>query len=343
MRSAAVLAGAVLVAAVAACGDNAGKEAPTDSDKKITLYSGRSESLIKPLLEKFQQSTGITVEVRYGDTAQMAAQILEEGERSPADVFLAQDAGALGAVAKKGLFAPLPDDILNRVAPTYRSRTGEWVGVTGRSRVLVYNSDLVPTAELPSSVFDLTDPKWKGKIGIAPTNASFQAFITAMRVQHGDARAAEFLAGLKANEPQIRQGNGLIVADVNDGKLHVGLVNHYYVYELAKEKGTSVDALKAKLHFFPNGDIGALVNVSGVGVLDKAANDPDVRTFVDYLLGAEAQRYFAEETFEYPLIAGVAASAGLPQLDSLTVPNIDLNDLDTLEATIAMIKESGLV
>jgi iron(III) transport system substrate-binding protein len=208
--------------------------------------------------------------------------------------------------------------------------------------VLVYNADQVPAADLPKSVFELTDPKWRGKIGIAPTNGSFQAFVTALRVQHGEEKARQFLDGLKANGAQIRESNVQIVADVNAGTLATGLANHYYIFGRAKEDGTTVDALKAKLHFFPDGDTGALVNVSGIGVLRKAATDPDTRALVDYLLGTEAQTHFAAQTYEYPLVAGVATAPGLPALDSLAAPKIDLNDLDTLDATVAMIKEAGL-
>ncbi len=339
--------GGLLALGLTACGSAEGDPAeagPTaSSDKKITVYSGRSESLVGPVLEDFRKASGVTVDVRYGDTAQMAAQLLEEGGRSPADVFLAQDAGALGAVTAKGLFAPLPAEVLEKVPAEYRAKGGEWVGVTGRARVLVHNADQVPVADLPKSVFELTEPRWKGRVGVAPTNGSFQAFITAMRVEHGEEKTEEFLAGLKANDAQIREGNAPIVADVDAGRLATGLVNHYYIYELAKEKGTPVDALKAKNHFFPNGDIGSLVNVSGVGVLDRYAGDPDVRAFVDYLLGREAQTYFAEETYEYPLAGGVASAPGLPALSSLNAPDIDLGDLADLETTVKMIKESGLV
>jgi iron(III) transport system substrate-binding protein len=311
-------------------------------DGKITVYSGRSESLVKPVLDNFSKATGVTVEVRYGDTAAMAAQLLEEGDSSPADVFLAQDAGALGAVAKKGLFAPLPAEVLSKVPERYRSKSGQWVGVTGRSRVLVYNADQVRVADLPRSVFELTDPTWRGKVGVAPTNGSFQAFVTALRVQHGDERARQFLMGLRANGAQIRENNVQIVSDVNDGKLAVGLANHYYVFAKAKELGTTVDKLAARLYFFPAGDTGALVNVSGIGVLRKAATDSDARALVDYLLGTDGQTYFAQQSFEYPLVAGVPTAPGLPALTSLQVPAIDLNDLDTLQATVQMIKDAGL-
>ncbi|WP_308170004.1 iron ABC transporter substrate-binding protein [Acrocarpospora catenulata] len=342
-----LVAGALLLAA---CGSDPGSDTGSDSaatssggDKTITVYSGRSESLVKPLLERFTQQTGIAVEARYAATAAMASQLLEEGERSPADVFFAQDAGALGAVAKKGMLAPLSDDLVNQVPEIYRAKSKEWVGVTARSRVLVYNPGQVTEDKLPASVFDLTKPEWKGKVGVAPTNASFQAFVTAIVVQHGEQKAKDFLAGLKANEPEIRDGNGPILEEVDSGKLAVGLINHYYLGELSKERGTTPDALTAKLHFFPGGDTGALVNVAGVGVLKKAAQDPDVQAFVTYLLSADAQQYFAEQTFEYPLVAGVTPPAGVPALAELQAPAVDLNDLDQLEATIGLIQESGLV
>jgi iron(III) transport system substrate-binding protein len=339
-----------LLCVLAACGgdgpdaDGSGGGAADDGtgDKKITIYSGRSEELVKPVLEKFQERTGIDVQARYGDSAQLAAQLLEEADRSPADVFLAQDAGALGVLAKNGIFAPLPQEALVKVPQTYRDENGYWLGVTGRSRVLVYNPDLVSEARLPTSVFDLTGPQWRGKVGIAPTNASFQAFVTAIRVQHGDNTAADFLADLKANGAQIRERNGQIIDDVAAGKLAAGLVNHYYVYEKAEETGASVDDLKARLHFFPDGDSGALVNVSGVGLHRRSADDPDALAFVDYLLGTEAQTYFAEQTFEYPLVSGLPAAAGLPPLTSLHTPPVKLTELDSLEATVVMIKEAGL-
>jgi iron(III) transport system substrate-binding protein len=329
----------------AACGGAAETETSpaAGGEKKITVYSGRSEELVKPLIDKFSQESGITVETRYGNTAAMASQLLEEGDRSPADVFFAQDAGALGAVAKKGMFAPLPDDVAGQVPQVYKASGNEWVGVTARSRVLVYNPDLVPASDLPASVFDLTRPEWKGKVGVAPTNASFQAFVTAIRVQHGEEKAKEFLTGLAANEPQIREGNGPILEEVDSGKIAAGLINHYYLGELAKERGISPDQLKAKLYFFPDGDTGALVNVAGVGVLRKAAENPDARAFVTYLLSQDAQKYFAEQTYEYPVIAGVDPPSYVPPLAELKVPDVDLNDLDELEATIALIKESGLV
>lgn len=335
---------AVVATGVAACAQTDPKPADSKgaSDKKVTVYSGRSEKLVKPLFDKFTQQTGIAVEARYGDTAQLASQLLEEGEKTKADVFFAQDAGALGAVTKKGMFVALPADSQNKVAQVYRAKGGEWVGVSGRSRVIVHNVDLVPAAELPKSVFELTDPKWKGKVGIAPTNGSFQAFVTALRVQHGEQKAEQFLSGLKANDVKIYPGNAQIVADVDAGKLALGLVNHYYLYQRAKELGKTADQLKARNHFLPDGDTGALVNVAGAGLLKRSTSDPDAQTLLDYLLGKDAQEYFAKETFEYPLVAGNAAPAGLPELGAIKTPALDLNDLDTLAETVTLIKKTGL-
>ena len=306
------------------------------------LYSGRNEALVKPLFEKFTERTGIKINARYGTTAQMAAQLAEEGKRSPAEAFLSQDAGALGAVNKKGLLATLPAEVTAKVPAAHRAKDGNWVGVTARSRVLVYNPSLVPKEDLPASVFDLTDPRWNGKVAVAPTNASFQTFVTAVRLQHGEEKAKAYFTGLKANAVQIRDNNVAIVEDVDAGKVPMGLVNHYYVGEIAKERGTTPEKLNAKLHFFAAGDSGAMVNVSGIGVLRRSASDADVRTLVDYLLGPEAQTYFAEQTFEYPVVEGTAGPAYVPPLAKLKAPAIDLNDLESLEASIALIKATGL-
>jgi iron(III) transport system substrate-binding protein len=333
-RLAALSAAPLLALGLSACGGG-------EDEGTLTVYSGRSEDLVQPLIDRFEEATDIEVEVRYAGTAEMAAQIIEEGEGTPADVFLAQDAGALGALAAEGMLGELPQETLDLVPETYRSADGTWVGVTGRSRVLVYNEDTVDAAELPASVFDLTGPAWSGRVGVAPTNASFQAFVTAMRVQHGDDAARQWLADLAANDPRIYDGNSAIVADVEAGALDVGLVNHYYVYAAADEQGVPVDDLTVTLHFFPDGDTGALVNISGVA-LTSDQPDGDGQRFVDYLLSQEGQEYFRDETHEYPMIEGVEPHQGLPALSDLEVPDVDLNDLADLQSTVAMISEAGL-
>lgn len=311
-------------------------------DERVTLYSGRNEELVQPVLDQFTEDTGIEVEVRYGDTAGMAAQLLEEGDRSPAEVFLAQDAGALGAVSQAGLLVPLPQETVDAVPQAYRSADGDWVGITGRSRVFVYNPDQVSADELPQSVEDLVSAEWRGRVGVAPTNASFQAFITAMRVVDGDDAARAWLDELAANDPQIREKNGQIVADVESGAIDAGLVNHYYVHELAQEKGAEPEDLSVRMHFFGAQDTGALVNVSGAGLVGEQA-DGEGQALIDYLLSEDGQAYFVEETNEYPMIEGADAPRGVPSLDELEAPQVNLNDLDDLEQTIRMITEAGLL
>ena len=321
-----------------ACGGSDGGSA-SDGDS-LTVYSGRNENLVKPLLEQFEKASGIDVSVKYGGSAELAAQLLEEGGKTPAGVFLSQDAGALGALQDADLLEPIAQAQLDKVPAEFRSKTGQWLGVSGRARVLVYNSDQVQPAQLPQSVFDLTGPAYKGKVGIAPTNASFQSFVTGMRVTEGEEKTKQFLTALKANDPKTYEGNVLVVDAVDRGEVAFGLVNHYYLYEKAEEAG-GIDALKAKNHFFPNGDPGALVNVAGVGVL-KGKADERTAKLVEFLVGADAQRYFAEKTHEYPLVQGISAQAGLPPLDSIQNPDIDLSELDTLDATLKLLDEVGL-
>ncbi|MDO5633762.1 MAG: iron ABC transporter substrate-binding protein [Micrococcus sp.] len=321
-----------------------GSDAPAtqDSDNKVVLYSGRDENLVQPILDDFTAETGIEVEVRYDKTAAMAAQLIEEGDASPADVFLAQDAGALGAVAKEGVLIPLDQDQLDPVDAAFRDNDGRWVGLTGRVRVLAYNEDAVSDADLPATVDELTEEQWKGRVGIAPTNASFQTFVTALRLVRGDEAAKTWLTEMAANDPQIREKNGEIMRDVNAGTLDAGLINHYYLYELAAEQGVPAEELAGKLHFFPDGDLGSLVNVSGIGLVGEQP-DGDGAALIEYLLSAQAQTTFAEQTYEYPLVDGVDAPEGLPTLDELDTPDVNLNDLDDLQTTVTMIQESGLL
>ena len=231
MRKVMVLAVAALLGVAAGCGgdDDAG------GDETLVVYSGREEELVEPLFERFEQETGIDVEVRYGDSAELAATIAEEGDNSPADVFFAQDPGSLGAVEREGRLAKLPQEALDRVPARFRDPDGHWVGTSGRSRVIAYNTDALSEDEVPDSVFALTDPKWKGKIGIAPTNASFQAFVSAMLLELGEERTRTWLEGLKANEPKLYEKNTPVVEAVGSGEIELGLVNHYYLY-LVKEE-----------------------------------------------------------------------------------------------------------
>jgi iron(III) transport system substrate-binding protein len=328
----------VLVMAVAI---GAALAAKTDAQapQVVTVYSGRARALVQPMLDEFTKSTGVRVRVRYGETAGLAATIIEEGANSPADVYYAQDAGALGAVAYSRRLRKLPDDVLNRVEPRFRSADGTWVGTSGRARVLAYNSRKLSPRDLPSSIWDLVDAKWRGRIGWAPTNGSFQAHVTAMRLLRGDDRTARWLAAMKANGTRTYPGNPAIVEAIASGEIDAGLVNHYYVFGFIKERGES---FPVRNHVFGAGDSGNLINVSGAGVVDTSRSAAAVR-LIEYLLSPAAQRYFSGETFEYPLIAGVPAHPQLLPLSRIEMPKVDLNHLQALETTLRLFREAGIL
>ena len=309
-------------------------------EETLTIYSGRSESLIAPLVEQFTAETGIQVEVLYGSTAAMAAQILEEGTASPADVFIAQDAGALGALAKNNVLTTLPNDILGRVTDNaFVSADGVWVGISGRARVFVYDPNSLEEngLTLPDSILDLTDEAWRGIVGWAPTNGSFQANITAMRVLLGDDATAQWLTDMIANDVQVYERNTPIVQAVINGEIVGGLVNHYYLYRFLVED----PSLEATLHFFPGGDAGSLVNVAGAGILQTSDQPGLAQRFILYLLSEVGQTYFATETYEYPLVADVEPSVDIIPLADIEVPDIDLTDIDDLAGTLTIIEDSG--
>ncbi len=330
-------------AALAACGraavttdESAGG---TTEPAKLTVYSGRNENLVGPLLEQFGKDTGAQIQVKYGGTAELAATILEEGDNSPADIFYGQDAGALGALQAESRLAALPDSLLDAVEPRFRSPQGHWVGTSGRARVVVYNTENVNAEDLPPSILGFVDAGWKDRIGWAPTNGSFQAFVTAMRVSLGEAQTRAWLEGIKANEPLVYSGNTPTVQAAVAGEIHVGFVNHYYLFRIRAEQG----AVPAENYFPPNGDVGALINVAGAGVIAGSKNQEAAEQLAAYLLAQPAQEYFATETYEYPLAQGVAAHPDLPPLASLQTPDIDLSDLADLRGTLQLLQEVGLI
>lgn len=305
----------------------------------LVIYSGRSEVLVGPLLTQFTQETGIPVEVRYGTSAELAAQLTEEGEATPAEVFFAQDAGSLGAVDTAGLLAPLPPAVAEVVPATYRA--GDWTGVTGRARVIAYDPRQVPADEVPTSIWELTDPRWKGKLAIAPTNVSFQSFVTAMRVTDGDERTRAWLEGIAANEPAIYESNTPILDAVDAGQAALGLINHYYWFQKAAEVGE--DAMNAQIAYTAPKDPGSLVNIAGAGITTTGAQDPSAERFIAWLLTPEIQQWFVDNTSEYPLLPEVAVQEGMPPLDTLRGPDLELAQLEDLPGTLAMLQETGLL
>ncbi|WP_027340775.1 iron ABC transporter substrate-binding protein [Halonatronum saccharophilum] len=308
------------------------------NQEEITIYSGRSENLIGPVFDKFTEETGIEVNVRYGDTAELAATILEEGDNSPADIFFAQDAGALGALAREGRLQTLPQEYLDKVDSRLRSPEGEWLGISGRARVVAYNTDQVNEDELPDTIWGFTEPEWEGRIGWAPTNGSFQAFVTALRVIEGDERAEKWLRGIQANNPLRYHNNTSTVEGVSRGEAHIGFVNHYYLFRFLAEYGESFPVR----HLYTTNDAGSMINIAGIGALDTADNDKAINKFIEFLLTPEVQQHFVEGNNEYPTVKGmVVDNPLLKPLEEINTPDIDLSDIEDLEGTLELLSEVG--
>ena len=330
----------VLILAIACSSDDSSDSSensgPSDEGEELIIYSGRSESLVAPLIEKFEAATGIDAKLNYAGTGALAATLLEEGDRSPADVFFAQDPGGLGSIIE--LVKPLSDDVVGRVPDWARSPDNLWVGISGRARTVVYNTDALSPEDLPETMEGFMDPAWKGRIGWAPTNGSFQAMVTGMRLIWGEERTREWLEGIVANEPKVYAKNTPTVAATGFGEVEVGFVNHYYLHRFIAEEG---DGFAARNYFLPGGGPGSAVLVTGAAILKTADNDSEAERFLEYLLSADAQRYFAEETYEYPLVDGVKRADLLPELASLNTPDIDVSDLGDLATTQNLLREVG--
>jgi iron(III) transport system substrate-binding protein len=318
-----------LAATLAGCGGG---------DPDLTIYSGRNERLVGPLLEQFEKDVNIDIEVRYGDSAELAATIAEEGDNSPADVFFGQDAGSLGSVAEEGRLVELPAPLLDKVDPRFRDPGGRWVGTSGRARVIAYNTDALSADDLPESIWDFADDRWSGRIGFPPTNASFQAMVTGMRLSAGDERTREWLEAIAANDPKLYENNIQTVEAIAAGEVDAGFVNHYYLYDVLREQPGAPVAN----HFLQDGDPGALVNAAGVAIVAATDARAEAERFVEYLL-SDGQRFFAEETAEYPLVRGIEPDEDLPPLATLQGPELELGSLGPeLAETLELLNDVGL-
>ena len=304
----------------------------------LVIYSGRSESLVGPIIAQFAEATGIDVQVKYGSTFEVAATLLEEGDKSPADVFFAQDPGGLGAVSS--LLTPMPSDIVLAVPEWARAPDGTWIGISGRARVIVYSTELVSEDELPTSVMELTDPKWKGKMGWPPTNSSFRTMVTAMRIMWGEEETKQWLIDMQANDIGVFPKNTPIVQAAGNGEVAIGLVNHYYLHRFIQEHG---DDFAARNLFLKNEGPDSLVMVAGAGILETGENRDNAEAFMRFMLSKVAQQYFAGQTFEYPLVEGVKTHRLLPPIDTLNGPDIDLSSLSDLQGTDALLRETGVI
>jgi len=305
--------------------------------RDLVIYSGRSKSLVDPVIEKFKAETGINVEVKYGGSTQLAVALIEEGDRTPADLFWSQDAGALGALNKASLLQTLPAGITDLVPGSFRNSGGSWVATTGRARVLAYSSDRVRADDMPASVTDLTNEVFRNRVAWAPTNASFQSFVTALIVQHGVDATREWLIAMRDNGTVSFANNNAILQGIAAGEADLGITNHYYLLRTKAED----PAFPVEQTVFASGDLGNMVNVAGIGKLASSDN-PAAEMFIEFLLSDEIQVWFTQNVFEYP-VTNVKAENLETNVIMETAPSLDLEALDNLDQTLELLREVGLL
>lgn len=305
----------------------------------LTIYSGRAEELIGPLLERYEEQSGVELQVRYADSGELAATILEEGARSPADVFIAQDVTSLGVLAERELLMALPQAVLDRVPERFRDADGRWVGLSGRARVLAYNTNTLSEDELPT-IDELADEAWRGRVGWAPENASFQSFVAAMIELRGEEATRQWLRAVNENEPREYPSNTPMVRAIGSGEIDLGLTNHYYLHRLKDELG---DDFPVANHYFRSGGAESLVNLSGAGVLASSEHAEDAAALLVDMLQSEAQQLLTERNFEFPVIDGVENEESLPEPSGLNAPAVNYGALEDLETTLRVLREVGLL
>lgn len=309
------------------------------SENSLVVYSGRAEALVAPILQAFEAQTGIKLDIRYNATPALATQLLSEGKDSPADVVFFQDPGYLGVVAGANLLAPLSTNTLEQVAPRFRSETGHWVGTSARARVLVYDPTRIHAEELPKTLYELSDPKWKGLLGWAPGNGSAQAHMAALLHLWGEARFRDWLKAMHANDPIVYPRNAAIVTAVGHGEILIGWANHYYLYQLKKLD----PSLRAENYHFPvKGDAGNLLMVAGAGVHVHSPRKTEAEQLVAFLVSEQAQNYFAQEGAEYPTRPGIATYPGLTPLEDIGLVDVSQSWMSDVAPVLAMLREYGI-
>lgn len=333
---------------LAACGSSSSTSAgstatsgSTTPGTTITLYNGQHEQTTSLLVAGFEKQTGIEVKVRSDDEDVLGNQIIQEGSSSPADVFYTENTPVLEDLQEKGLLSPVSASTLAAVPAKYSSPQGDWVGVSARVSVLVYNTSLVKASELPSSILELAQPKWKGKLGFAPSETDFQPLVTAITKLDGEAAAEKWLEGIQANA-KVYPDNETVVAQVNNGESTVGIINHYYWYRLRDEVGES--HVHSALHYYTPHDPGYLLNVSGAAVLKSSKQQAAAQKLVAYLVSKQGQEILAHShSYEYPIGSGVLSAQPLKPFDELQLAPITIEDLGNGHAPLELEQKLGLL
>jgi iron(III) transport system substrate-binding protein len=327
------VATSLLSVALAACGGG-------DPANTIVLYNGQHPQLTNALVQAFTRQTHITVKVRTGDGIVLADQLLQEGNASPADVYLTENSPELMNLEDHGLLAKLPADILDQIPARESSPAGDWVGVALRVSTLVYDPSKVSRSQLPTSVLQLAQPQWKGRVAIAPTDSDFPPVVGAVIATHGKAAAARWLAGLKRNA-QLYQDDESVVAAVNRGAVATGIINHYYWYRLRLELGAS--NMHSQLYFFPHSDPGSIQNIAGATVLASSQHRQDAQALVRFITSPAGQRILAaSDDFEYPANPGVSPNPAVPPLASISSLSLRPAAIGTDQTAVQLIEQAGL-
>jgi iron(III) transport system substrate-binding protein len=324
---------ALLVVTLAGCGGGGGSS--------LVVYNGQHAQLTQALVSAFERQTGIRVAMRSGDSLVLATQILTEGRNSPADVVLAENSPELVTLSQHRLLGQLPQSILGQIQRDARSPSGDWIGMALRISSLIYDPRRLPRAQLPKSILDLAQPRWKGRVSISPTDSDFPPLVSAVLAAHGEQATLAWLRGLKRNAV-LHQDEEAVVAAVNRGDVASGIVNQYYWYRLRLETGAK--GMHSTLYYFPEADVGSVANVAGTAVLATSKHRAAALRFVRFLVGERGQRILARsDDFEYPSRAGVAANPALPPLAEVPHVSADVSELGNGQEAARLIRRAGLV
>jgi iron(III) transport system substrate-binding protein len=339
-RTALIALASLATLALTACGSGSLEAKGKLDPGKLTIYSAQHENLTQAWAKAFQDKTGIKVQIRYGSDSSMGAQIVQEGDQSPADVFLTENSPAMTTVQNAGLLAPVDAATVAQVGKAFAPSTHEWVGIAARSTVLVYNPGKIAEADLPKSIMDLEQPQWKGKWGAAAGGADFQAIVSAILETQGEARTKTWLAALK-DGAQIYQNNIAVMKAVNAGQVPVGIMYHYYWYR--DQALTKAGSRNTKLLYFRNHDPGAFVSISGGAVLKSSKHAANAQKFLAFLTSPEGQKILAtSDAKEYAVGNGVASDPALEPLDTLQAPAVDPYKLNGPKV-IELMTEAGIL
>ncbi len=309
-------------------------------DTDLVVYNAQHETLTKAWIAGFTQDTGIKVTLRNGDDTEMANQLVQEGAKSPADVFLTENSPAMMLVQNAGLFAPVAPSTLEQVGAPYRPAQGKWVAIAARSTVFVYNKEKLAADKLPASMLDLAQPAWKGRWGASPAGADFQAIVAAVLALKGEPATLEWLKGLKANATVYR-GNSAVLKAVNAGQVEGGVIYHYYSY--VDQAKTGENSKNTSLHYFKHQDPGAFVSQSGGGVLASSKHQEQAQALLKWITGPKGQAILKTgNSFEYAVGQGAASNPKLVPLAELDAPTVDVSKLDS-KKVVELMNQAGLL